>query len=304
MTLIGLVAGGLSLLLALAASGDPGRNLIVRRYRHGRRLRRIFIGVYAGLGLLLITHSLVPHSHTRPHVFEGTLTALLLTFGVTIMALLRARIATPISPAPRRVLAIGAHPDDLELACGASLARLIDAGHEVHGVIMSQGARGGNAEVRPREARRGAAFLGLASLEIHDLPDTQLALTENRMTQLLEEAVHRVQPDMILTHSEHDQHQDHIAVHRATLRAARHHHSVLCYESPSATSGFTPGVFIDVNDYSDVKIEAVATHRDQAGKSYLSPEIVTSITRFRGRQARLQHAEGFEAVRLLATGWL
>ncbi|MDO5683312.1 MAG: PIG-L deacetylase family protein, partial [Propionibacteriaceae bacterium] len=223
----------------------------------------------------------------------------LLVLGATILLLMHTRIVTPASARPRTILAIGAHPDDLEIACGGSLAMLVDAGHHVHGLVMTAGAVGGDPLRRPREAREGAHFLGLASLTVHDLPDTNLALTENRMVELMEQAINRFSPDIILTHSVHDQHQDHLAVHHATLRAARRHHSILCYESPSVTRDFNPDVFLDVGDYTDIKFQAVLAHRDQVGKSYMSRDVLASVTRFRGQQAKRSHAEAFESVRLL-----
>lgn len=297
---VGLVAGCLSLLLAAWGATAPGKRLIVRRYRRGRVLRRIFVAVYALLALSLLVDALL----LRPdndYSLEGSYLLTLLVLAGTVVLLLRSRISTSTSPQPQRILAIGAHPDDLELACGASLARLVDAGHQVHGLIMSHGAEGGDASLRPREAEAAAQFLGLASITVHNLPDTELSLTGNQLIGHIEAAIGGIQPTVIFTHSEHDQHQDHYAVHLATLRAARNHHTILCYESPSVTRDFNPGVFLDVEDYTDIKIESVLAHRNQAGKPYMSPGTVTGITRFRGRQAKRTHAEGFEAVRLLVT---
>ena len=143
------------------------------------------------------------------------------------------------TPMPRRVLAVGAHPDDLELACGATLAKLSDSGHEVRTVVMSAGRQGGS-DCRPAEAERAAAFMGAASIQVWDFPDTRLAESAPEMVRAIEQALHQFNPDIILTHSAHDQHQDHQAVHLATLRAARQRHSILCFESPSSTRQFDP----------------------------------------------------------------
>ncbi|MDQ1622339.1 MAG: hypothetical protein QOH19_757 [Actinomycetota bacterium] len=131
---------------------------------------------------------------------------------------------------PRRVLAIGAHPDDLALACGGTLAKFVDSGHEVQGLVMSDGRRGGDALERSLDAQRGAAFMGLAGMSHHNFPDTELARHGQEMVSVIEAALVRHNPDIVLTHSSHGQHQDHLAVHLAVLRAARQHHSILCYE--------------------------------------------------------------------------
>jgi LmbE family N-acetylglucosaminyl deacetylase len=204
------------------------------------------------------------------------------------------------APRPRRVLAVGAHPDDLELGCGATLARWIDAGYEVHGLVMSNGERGGTG-VRPAEARSAGNFLGAQSVTVLNFPDTRLADSSSDMVVAIEEHVSRLQPDIILTHSSNDSHQDHKAVHLATLRAARFHTTLLCYESPSATTRFRPTVFVDVGGYVDVKVLAIATHRDQSDKPYMTGERIRATACYRGGQAKVRHAEGYEPVRVLAS---
>jgi LmbE family N-acetylglucosaminyl deacetylase len=202
---------------------------------------------------------------------------------------------------PRRVLALGAHPDDIELGCGATLAKLYDSGHEVHALVMSHGERGGDASSRPEEARRGATFVGLTSVQVLDLPDRRLADSMMEMADAIEHAIHRLNPDIILTHSRNDLHQDHRAVHEASLRAARRHSAILCYESPSVTDAFQPSFFIDVEDYVDVKVTAVGLHKDQRDKPYMSPERVRGLAVYRGAQAKTRAAEAFEPVRLLGS---
>lgn len=200
----------------------------------------------------------------------------------------------------RRVLAIGAHPDDLELACGGTLARLADAGHEIHALVMSDGAIGGDATVRPGEATRAADFLGLAECTVLGLPDTRLGEYEVDMTDAIEARIKALNPDIILTHSSNDHHQDHQSVHWATLRAGRRHPAILCYESPSATSAFSPQVFVEIDDYVDAKAMAVALHGNQSDKPYMGSDTLGARATFRGEQARLAAAEGFEAVRVPA----
>lgn len=293
------IAGIVALAFAVLMQTTQGRLLLIRRFRHGGASAALFSTILGMLGASAVLSSLW---HTHPHFDAGVLPALIvLTLAIEAVWLMRSRIATAPAAAARRILAIGAHPDDLELACGASLARLVDAGHEVHAIVMSHGGVGGDASCRPAEAKAAADFLGLASIRVFDMPDTNFDLVPNTLIGTIEEAIRTVDPHVILTHSEHDQHQDHAAVHAATLRAARAHHSILCFESPSVTRNFNPDVFIDVEDYTEVKVTSVLSHRNQAGKPYMTAEVVRGITAFRGRQAKRSHAEGFEAVRLLVT---
>lgn len=203
---------------------------------------------------------------------------------------------------PRRILAIGAHPDDLELAVGGTLARLADSGHEVHTMIMTAGSVGGDPEVRAQEAINGSKFLGVARCDVYNFTDTDLQSDMNEMIAAIEKKISRFNPDIIFTHSEHDQHQDHAAVHLATLRGGRRHRAILCFESPSATTEFRPKVFVDIDEYVGVKGSAVAIHENQAGKPYMTQDRVSGMANFRGDQAKMSRAEGFEPVRFDAFG--
>jgi LmbE family N-acetylglucosaminyl deacetylase len=95
---------------------------------------------------------------------------------------------------------------------------------------MSDGRRGGDALERSPDAQRGAALMGLTGMSHHNFSDTEPARHGQEMVSVIEAALVRHNPDIILTRSSQDQHQDHLAVHLATLRAARQHHSILCYE--------------------------------------------------------------------------
>jgi LmbE family N-acetylglucosaminyl deacetylase len=229
----------------------------------------------------------------------GAQTLFLVGITVVVFAL---RHPTIQPPKVRRVLAIGAHPDDLELACGGSLARFADEGHEVMAIVMSHGDNGGRGDVRENEARLGADSLDLASVSVQNFTDTKMATEMERMVKVIELAVELFKPDVILTHSEHDQHQDHHAVHMATLRAGRRSSTILCYESPSATREFAPNYFVDVSPYMDAKVAAVKRHKDQAGKPYMGAKVLRGAAVFRGSQARTEQAEGFEVIRALSSG--
>lgn len=196
-----------------------------------------------------------------------------------------------------RVLVVGAHPDDIEIACGATMARMHDTGHVIWGLVMTSGEMGGDSTVRPAEAKNGATFLGLDSVRVESFPDTRLSERGVDMIRIIEEQIALCKPDMIFTHSLHDLHQDHRAVHEATLRAARNHDTIFCYESPSATQDFLPSFFMDVADYIDVKIESIREHWDQRYKPYVQSERVKGVAVFRGGQAKLRFAEAFEVVR-------
>ncbi len=223
--------------------------------------------------------------------------------GQSVLILMLFASKMVIRPAKRigRVLAVGAHPDDIEIAAGAALAKMRDAGYLISGIVMTRGEKGGNGDTRPIEARRGAQFLGLDNVQVMDFTDTYLSKDVVNITSAIEEMITKVQPDIIFTHSVHDIHQDHQTVYKATLRAARSSRiTILCYESPSATQDFHPTYFIDVGKYVDVKIESIRQHWGQRKKSYTKSGVIRGRLAFRGAQAKVDYAEGFEVARMLS----
>ena len=165
---------------------------------------------------------------------------------------------------------------------------------------MSAGEVGGDSSIRPSEAQAAGRYLGLVATEVLDFPDTRLESVSNAMVAAIERNLKDFSPDVIFTHSAHDQHQDHHAVHAATLRAARRHPAILCYESPSVTNEFVPSVFVDIEPYVDTKVAAIGRHADQRDKPYMGSERVAGMAAFRGQQAKIASAEAFEPVRVRA----
>lgn len=284
---------------ALLAIGVVGHGRWVRR--HVRHPVAVTTAAVAG-GVIGVPCSLVvtfgaDQSEWPPYV-AGLEMLTLLGLVVLVSAMRRAQHSAARA---RRVLVIGAHPDDLELACGGSLARFVDLGHEVRAVVMSRGGRGGHSHEREREAQAGAARLDLQGVSVHAFTDTMMATEIEEMVRVIELAVDLFSPDVIITHSQNDQHQDHHAVHLATLRAGRRCPTILCFESPSVTKEFTPQYFVDIADYVSVKVAAVKAHAGQAKKPYMTPERLRGAAVFRGAQAKIEHAEGFEVVRALSS---
>jgi len=278
----------------LGTTLTPTARWLDREFRYARGLR-VLCGMLGAVLTVGAAICLVDPS-ARWGEFVVALAALVLLLAVLAGPYLRRRALPTLRP--RRILAVGAHPDDLELACGATLAKLVDEGHEVHTMVMSRGRVGGDHEARGVEARVASRYLGAADTAVLDFEDTALRSHERQMVSAIEKAIAGFRPDVILTHSANDQHQDHEAVHLATLRAARRCPSILCFESPSVTRAFSPGFFVDVSEYVDVKTYAIGLHRDQRGKPYMGGRRAQSAAAFRGDQARLRFAEGFEVVRL------
>jgi LmbE family N-acetylglucosaminyl deacetylase len=184
-------------------------------------------------------------------------------------------------------LALGAHPDDLELGCGATLAKLVARGCQVHAVIFTDGSKGGSAgQDRGRETRAGLAVLGVTAVTVHDFPDTRLHEHLNGLIATIEQHVSSIQPDRVYTMFERDRHQDHRAVYEASVVACRSVPQLLGYETPSSYPNFVPTVFEPV-------------HKSQGSRLYMQEEKIRSAAHFRGVQVDLGQTEGFIPYKLV-----
>ena len=277
-----------------------------RTTRYSSALIYVIIGlclVFASINLFRLVYEI---NEKAESALTGDVDTIAQFSGILIeSALILVLFASKIVIRPRFhpgcVLAIGAHPDDIEIAAGAALAKMRDAGYTITGLIMTRGEKGGDGDTRPLEAQRGARFLGLDSLKVLDFTDMHLSLDVVDITKAIEERIDKIQPEIIFTHSSHDIHQDHQAVYEATMRAARNARTtILCYESPSVTQDFRPTYFIEVDKYVEVKVQAMREHWNQRKKPYMKADLVRGKMAFRGAQAKVDYAEGFEVARMVS----
>ncbi len=225
-----------------------------------------------------------------------------IVLGVLVMLTLIWRLRFERPHRQKTILAIGAHPDDIEFGCGATLLRLREEGAATYGLVLTCGERGYEEDVsksRINEARAAASVMALCEVEVRNFPDTSLHEHKAEIRKTIEEALVRWRPDIIFTHNGHDVHTDHHTVYAATREAARGAYTILCYENPNTPPEFKPGYFFDVGKYIDRKIAALTCHKTQMGKSYAASSVVHAMAGFRGAQARVPLAEGFEVMRVL-----
>jgi LmbE family N-acetylglucosaminyl deacetylase len=202
-----------------------------------------------------------------------------------------------------KILAIGAHPDDIEVGCAGNLLKYAKAGchHEIYLHVMTSGGRGGEEEVRKGEQERSAAILGAKDLIWGGYDDTELSPHMNRMVSEIEVLIRKICPDFIFVNFGNDTHQDHRSLCKATVSATRYVKNVLFYEVPT-TVNFSPLVFVDIKDTLEKKINSLLAHQSQVMKTNIEGltivDVVKSTAGFRGIQGRVQYAEGFVPLRL------
>ena len=198
------------------------------------------------------------------------------------------------------ILAIGAHPDDVEFGCGGTLIKYAGKGARIDLLVMTDGARGGNARTRRAEQLQAARVLGAREVHWGGYRDTLLP-SVRRLIDCIERVLRVVRPDFIFVNNPEDTHQDHRQVARAAISATRYARNVLFYEGPT-TVNFNPTVFIEIADEVKSKIAALRTHQSQVMKTRIEGtaicEIAEASAHFRGVQARVRWAEGFAPLRL------
>ncbi len=107
-----------------------------------------------------------------------------------------------------------------------------------------------------------------------------------------------MQPTIVYTHSAHDRHQDHRAVHRAATVATRNVPTFACYQSPSATVDYRPTRFVSIDGFTDTKLALLACFGSQAGiRSYMQDDFVLATGRYWSRYGGGRHCEPLEVIR-------
>ncbi len=197
-----------------------------------------------------------------------------------------------------RVLAIGAHPDDIEIGTGGLVARLARHGAQV---VMAVVSVPNHTEERLAEAARGAQILGaqlrvIFAGELCRVEDVPMYTLVSRLDELIAEKT----PDLVITHSAHDLHWDHRLVHHATVSALRRTACDLIAftSSPemSAQPRSTGECFADIGETIEKKLQAIGAHGTQLPK--LDLESTRDRARALGRISGVQYAESFEVLRI------
>ncbi|MBI3089799.1 MAG: PIG-L family deacetylase [Candidatus Tectomicrobia bacterium] len=198
-----------------------------------------------------------------------------------------------------RVLAIGAHPDDIEFGCAGTLVNLARNGHETFMLVMTKGGSGGDREGRGQEQLASQQILQVSKLFLGDYEDTRVP-NSKEVIDSIEAVINEVAPSMIFVNYTEDTHQDHRNLALSTLSAARHIRTVLFYEVPS-TLGFTPQVFSDISNVYAIKEAALKAHASQLSKTNVEGLTILDTARgaahFRGIQGRALLAEAFHVMR-------
>ncbi len=200
----------------------------------------------------------------------------------------------------KRILFLGAHPDDIELGCGALLHHIVKQ-TEVLCVTLSDNQKNPDLANVKDEHLKSMAVLGVPKEKVVFGPFTTRVFPDSRQ-EILEYFLKlrkEFQPDLIFVHSNKDVHQDHLTMTDEALRAFRGI-TVLGFDVVRSSYGFFPHFLVEVSE-EDVqkKIEALSEYETYRDRYYFNSELTRSIMVRHGALAEVSFAEGFDILRIV-----
>jgi len=217
------------------------------------------------------------------------------------------------------VLAVGAHPDDLEINCYGTLAKYVKLGHNVVACTLSNGNMGHYTimpdelrKIRRVEAENAAATIG-ARYVCADYGDAEIDPADKGLRNKLIEIIRDVNPDVIITHDPSDYMPDHVNAYHIVFYSAfvatlPHYNMdikgdarvvpIFLMENTMGVN-FVPTEYVDITDEIDKKIEAVSCHKSQIvwlkeHDNFDMPRYISISAEYRGVQCGVKYAEGFK----------
>ena len=196
------------------------------------------------------------------------------------------------------ILAVGAHPDDIEVGCSAALLNYTSKGHSAVCVCMTS-----PNHIRYNEFVKSCSLMGCISVN-YMADDTKLKC-DYKTINALEQYKLQYKPDLVFAPYPKDTHQDHRNLSNAVLAAMRYSRNLLFYEGLTSID-FLPTVFFDIDDeLYQKKLKVLNAHKSQVQRTNIEGislfRAVTAMAIFRGLQGRTKYAEGFVPVRWYLT---
>jgi LmbE family N-acetylglucosaminyl deacetylase len=193
-----------------------------------------------------------------------------------------------------KILAIGAHPDDIEMGCGGFIAKSISV---CTSILSKCGDEVDTEEkdLRAKEFEASVKTLGVKNYYSFNFPNKEFPSNENQIRDELAKLQSDIEPDLILLPYLDDPHQDHRTVSYAGIRTFRNNETILQYEIlRHGSHTFTPTLFVDITTFLETKLKALKCYTSQfERRPYFDLESFKSLARTRGAQSGYAYAEGF-----------
>ena len=222
------------------------------------------------------------------------------------------------------ILVVVAHPDDEVFGCSGSMAKWIQAGDDVHVLILAEGAtsrdKTSDRDARKSElsqlaksAREAGDILGVKTVTLFDFPDNRMDSVDLLdVVKEVEQFILKLQPNVVVTHNGGDLNIDHQIVHQAVITACRPQPGhpvkrILSFEVPSSTewqaptaeNAFCPNWFEDISETMELKLKALCAYKLEM-REWPHPrslKAVEHLARWRGSSIGFEAAEAFMLVR-------
>jgi LmbE family N-acetylglucosaminyl deacetylase len=170
---------------------------------------------------------------------------------------------------------VGAHYDDIELNCLGTLLKAKEQGAKVWIIVCTDGAMGGDSMERLKEQSQVNRLIKYNGWVSMGLPDGALKHNSDLVRRIENVMELDFKPNYIITHTEKDFHQDHIAVAKAVKSANRSASaSLITFPSQDIKQPFTANLFVDITKYFDTKLEIIKHFKSQLGKPWLQEDTI------------------------------
>ncbi len=194
-----------------------------------------------------------------------------------------------------KVLALSPHTDDAELGAGGTLAKLVEEGSEVTVFAFSAPKK-----ILETEFQNSLETLKINESKIHDFETRKFKSSRQEILEILYEYNQENKPDLVLTPSQNDLHQDHQVITNEAMRAFKTS-TILGYELPWNNIHFDQNCFVSLNKtHLEKKLKALRHYESQIdSRDYFEEDYLEGLLRTRGVKIEEKYAESFEVIRLI-----
>lgn len=206
----------------------------------------------------------------------------------------------------KKILVLAPHTDDGELGCGATMAKFIAEGADVHYAAFSTCRQSLPGHFPPdtlaNECKKATSALGIKASQLHifDFEVREFPSFRQKILDTLRTLNSDIKPDLVFIPAASDIHQDHETIHREGIRAFKGT-SIAGYELPWNNQQFKPAWFVKLSN-SDLQKKLLALHayQSQLHRRYMKEDFIRSLARVRGVQSDTDLAEAFELYRFFS----
>lgn len=192
-----------------------------------------------------------------------------------------------------KYLFLSPHPDDVELACGGTIARLAGEGHQVAIAVFS------DCSINLDEMYKAHEILGAAT-HFYNFSRREFHVHRQQILDCMIRARDIINPDIVFLPDQIDIHQDHQVIGMEGIRAFRKNSDIIAYAHAHNHTDGSCNYFVSIEKkHLEIKLNALLCYASQLNRFYIQPVAIESIVRFYGVQAGVQYAEGYRIVKQL-----